>query len=56
MSELTTALGDEENYRNGSARDLSAEYDSLSSKVNKKYSDWEAICEQISEIEEELQD
>jgi len=54
MAELTSALADEENYRNGSAKELSAEYDSLSAQLEAKYSLWEQTLEQISEIEEEL--
>ncbi|MEN6580818.1 MAG: ribosomal protection-like ABC-F family protein [Armatimonadota bacterium] len=52
MSVITNALGDEETYRNGSARDLSLEYDELSARLSGLYSEWEAVCEKVGEIED----
>ena len=52
MGELTAALGDEESYRNGSARDLSMEYEELAAKLHTIYADWERVCEKIAETEE----
>jgi hypothetical protein len=49
--ELTAALSNEENYRNGSARELSAEYESVSTDLEAKYTAWERVCEQIAAIE-----
>ncbi len=49
--DLTIALGDEESYRNGSAKELSAEYEWLTRDLEAAYSRWEHICEQIAAIE-----
>ena len=51
MTEITGALGDEENYRNGSVRDLTQEYDKLSDQLHSKYAEWEKICDSVSEAE-----
>ena len=54
VGELTAALGIEENYRNGSARELSREYNEVSGRLNKMYEDWESACEEIAKIEEQI--
>ncbi|OFX13739.1 MAG: hypothetical protein A2Z18_10680 [Armatimonadetes bacterium RBG_16_58_9] len=51
MGELTAALGFEENYRNGSARELSKEYDDVSAGLRQMYYEWESVCERIAEVE-----
>lgn len=51
MNELTAAFADEENYRNGSARELTREYDALSSELADLYRDWEQVSEGIIEAE-----
>ena len=52
VSELTAALGDEENYRNGSVRDLTREYDEASAQLTSDFAEWEQVCEQIAELSE----
>lgn len=54
MSELTVALGDEETYRNGSARDLSREYEELSEQMKSAIDEWEQVCEEIENLQAEL--
>ncbi len=51
MREVTELLGDEETYRNGSARELSLEYDDLQTRLNGLYSQWEQVCEKTAELE-----
>lgn len=52
MSELTDALGSEETYKNGSAKELSIEYDGLSDKLRQLYTDWECVCGELTELQE----
>jgi ATP-binding cassette subfamily F protein 3 len=54
MHELTEALGNEENYRNGSAKDLSAEYEGLNTRLHSDYAEWEKVSEEIMVVEGEL--
>jgi chromosome segregation ATPase len=54
MQVITTALADEETYKNGSAGELSKEYDDHSSKLSNLYSEWEKVCEQLREVEAEV--
>ncbi|MEN6356518.1 MAG: ABC-F family ATP-binding cassette domain-containing protein [Armatimonadota bacterium] len=51
MREITEALGSEETYRNGSARDLSVEYDSLSEQLSTLYTDWERVISEVAKYE-----
>jgi ATP-binding cassette subfamily F protein 3 len=52
MNEVTTLLGKDETYRNGSARDLTAEYERLQSHLTTLYADWEHVCEQTAALEQ----
>ncbi|MEN6520107.1 MAG: ABC-F family ATP-binding cassette domain-containing protein [Armatimonadota bacterium] len=54
MNELTAALADEENYRNGTAGELTKEYDGLASKLDALYSEWETACSRVAELEAEI--
>lgn len=54
MAELSKALSDEENYRNGTIKDLTIEYDGLSAKLESLYSEWEQTCEKLAETETAL--
>ena len=56
MHELTAALAGEECYRDGTARDLSLEYDQLNTNLAELYSEWEQVCEKVLEVESELED
>lgn len=51
MREITEALGSEETYRTGSARDLSVEYDSLSEQLSALYADWEQVVSEVTQYE-----
>lgn len=51
MHELTSELANEDNYRNGSAGELSQEYNDLSAKLESTYAAWEEVCKQTAEIE-----
>jgi ATP-binding cassette subfamily F protein 3 len=51
IRELTAALGVDENYRNGSARELSKEYDDVSARLRQMYYEWESVCERIAEVD-----
>jgi len=51
LSALTTALGDPESYRSGTAGDLAKEYDEASERLRALYAEWERVCEEISETE-----
>ena len=53
MAELTTELGDEENYRTGAARDLTVEYEELNAKFGVLCQEWEQVSERIIEVEAE---
>jgi ATP-binding cassette subfamily F protein 3 len=50
LAELTDALTDADNYRSGSARDLSLEYDSQSTHLTELYAQWEEICERLEQL------
>ena len=50
MNELTDALGSEETYRDGSARDLSKEYEELQGKLSDLYTDWEGVVDELTSI------
>ncbi|MHB9038453.1 MAG: ABC-F family ATP-binding cassette domain-containing protein [Armatimonadota bacterium] len=52
MHELTRALGSEETYRDGSARELSLEYDGLAEQLKHNYADWECVCDELTELQE----
>lgn len=52
--ELTEALGNEENYRNGSVKEFTQEYESVSIDLEKFYRNWEQICEKINIVESEI--
>lgn len=54
INELTAALGDEDNYRNGSVRELSAEYEELSARLDATYAEWELVCEEAHRVEAEM--
>ncbi|MCL5105205.1 MAG: ABC-F family ATP-binding cassette domain-containing protein [Armatimonadetes bacterium] len=54
LATLTEALGNEESYRDGSVRELTAEYDELSVRLESLYSEWEHVCEELGEMETEL--
>lgn len=54
QQELTSALADEENYRNGSVREFTIEYDNLFKQLETAYADWEKFCEVIAETQEQL--
>jgi len=54
INELTTALADEENYRNGTAGELAKEYDCLSANLNISYAEWESACNQAADLEAEI--
>ncbi len=56
MNELTEALSDEENYRNGSSKGLSEEYHTLQAKLEGLYAEWEAVCHDIGRIEADVED
>jgi ATP-binding cassette subfamily F protein 3 len=51
MNELTEALGNEETYRDGSARELSKEYDKLQGQLSALYSDWEKVVDELTTAE-----
>lgn len=51
LEELTAALGHEENYRNGAARELSQEYDALSARHDETVADWERVSLEIERAE-----
>ncbi|MCE5323297.1 ATP-binding cassette domain-containing protein [bacterium] len=51
MREITEALGSEETYRNGSAKDMSTEYDRLSEQLSALYTDWESVMSEIATSE-----
>ncbi|MEN6370837.1 MAG: ABC-F family ATP-binding cassette domain-containing protein [Armatimonadota bacterium] len=54
MGELTEALADEETYRNGTAGELTKEYDGLAAKLDTFYREWETTCSQVAELEDEI--
>ena len=54
LEQITIELGDESNYKNGSARELTLEYDSLTVKLSNHYKNWENTCNRIAEIEQQL--
>lgn len=54
LNEITEALADEETYRNGTAGELSREFEDLTGKLNGFYSEWEQVCEQIAEVEADI--
>lgn len=56
MAEITEALGNEESYKNGSARGLSAEYDDLAARLHVLYGDWDHISEEMLETEDAIND
>ncbi len=51
---LTEALANEETYRDGSAKELSAEYNSLDIHLKELYSEWETLGETHAEMESEI--
>jgi len=54
IGEVTEALGDQETYRSGSARQLSKQYDELSERLPRLYAEWEETCDRVRGIEERL--
>lgn len=51
VQNVTHALGDPDSYRDGSARDLSKEYEETSEQLHGAYSEWEQIGEEIAETQ-----
>lgn len=56
MQILTTALGDEEAYRNGSVRALTQEYHEISAKIEGLYSEWDHVCGLVRETQSEIEE
>jgi ATP-binding cassette subfamily F protein 3 len=56
IAEITAALGDEENYRGGAIKDLTSEYDSLTTRLDGLYAEWEQVCKKVVEAEEALKE
>ena len=56
MHELTAALAGEDCYRDGTARELSLEYDELSAKLASLYPEWEQVCEKALSVEAEIEE
>jgi len=54
IREVTEALGDEQTYRGGSARELSNEYDQLSDRLPRLYGEWEELSDRVRQVEERL--
>jgi ATP-binding cassette subfamily F protein 3 len=51
LVELTEALTNADNYRSGSARDLSLDYDEQSARLTALYAEWEQVCEELADAE-----
>lgn len=54
VQSLTSALGDADSYRDGSARDLSKQYEEASEQLHVAYAEWERIGGEIAETEKAL--
>lgn len=51
VQRLTQALGDPDNYRDGSARDLATEYDNASAALHDAYEEWERLAKEIADTQ-----
>ncbi|MFQ3549203.1 MAG: ABC-F family ATP-binding cassette domain-containing protein [Armatimonadota bacterium] len=54
INELTIALGDETNYKDGNAKELTEEYNKYAELLNCAYLEWEILCDEISSVEDSI--
>jgi len=56
ISEITQALGQEQTYKDGSARALTSEFETLSERLKSMYAEWESATECVEQLRGQLED